>query len=171
MLFGIPAALNAAFTLVGHVRALPGSSGRRLGRSDFARQGTLSSLSVSELSRPAREALSRVYRHNLASIERDKFGPDMEDLKTLALNINYGWNLSEMSVLNFASTEMVVLAALVPQNVRVEILWHLRGARRAGWSDEAVNSVRTTAIEIARRFDRRTGNVPTLAEVSEDRNE
>lgn len=77
--------------------------------------------------------------------------------------------------LQLQSTELVILAALVAQNLRPETLWHMRGSLRVGWSHEAVDSVRNVAMEVAEyAFQQRrsaTDRVPRLDEVRDDSNE
>lgn len=118
----------------------------------------------------------------------------MEDLKALTLTINYGCKLSlssllleplsllfaslslpvgilsENSILDFPQTELVILSALVPQNAMSEIMWHLRGSRRAGWSDEVIQSVRRMALEVGKKAGCRINKVPELNDVREDEN-
>ncbi|KAN0065329.1 hypothetical protein ACQY0O_001165 [Thecaphora frezii] len=167
VLYGIPSSLETAFTLLSHLRlhqpsSLPAST------TPSAR-GALQSQPLSSLTPRAYEALGLIYQHNLAAIE-EKMGHEMEDLKFLALQINYGWNLGEYTVLDVKSTEMAVLAALVAGGWRKEILWHFRGAKRVGWSEEAVRSVREKGVEMASRVGRRV-EVPDVDEVKEDSNE
>ncbi len=57
---------------------------------------------------------------------------NMPDLRFLTLEINYGFTLACQEVMDWRLTELVVLAALVTQNCRAEVLWHMRGALRQG---------------------------------------
>ncbi|EPQ30759.1 uncharacterized protein PFL1_01660 [Pseudozyma flocculosa PF-1] len=169
VLYGIAASLDTVFPLLSHLREHHPS--HLLPTATSAPRRPLESSTLSSLGPRAYDALGSVYQHNLSPIIDGKMGDDMEDLKFLTLQINYGWNLAEYRVLDFKSTELVVLAALVAQNTRNEILWHLRGAMRAGWSRETVVSVREACVRMARRLGRRTGNVPRMDEVREDSNE
>lgn len=118
------------------------------------------------------EQLRAVYRHNFPDIAA-RMGTEMEDLKMLTLPINYGLLLSETTVLDFAETELVILASLIPQAMRKETLWHLRGCLRAGWHPDAVESVRRVSIAISEWATMHRGpiDVPTLDDVREDRND
>lgn len=167
VIFGIPHALDTVFTLLTHLRS---TSSPLLDSSDSPRSSLLSQ-PLSSLTQPAHEALRRVYRHNLDPIIDEKMGENMEDLKFLTLELNYGWNLACEKVLDWKQTELVLLAALVGQNCRAEVLWHMRGALRAGWSREEVAGVREVAMAIAGRLGVRTDKVPPLSDVKEDSND
>ncbi|PWN50692.1 hypothetical protein IE53DRAFT_315273 [Violaceomyces palustris] len=167
VLFGIPAALDSVFSLLPLLRNDARSNPNRSDSGFFQRKGQ----TIDSVTERGMDQLGVIYRHNLTSILEEKMGSEMEDLKCLTLNINYGWILSENSVLDLPSTELVILSALVPQNVRSEILWHLRGCRRVGWNDREIESVRSTCLSVAKRLACRTNKVPSLDQVSEDSNE
>ncbi|EST09174.1 Carboxymuconolactone decarboxylase [Kalmanozyma brasiliensis GHG001] len=168
VIHGIPPSLDTIFALLTHIRAT--SPSYLLDASHFARRSSLDK-PISSLTASAHEALRRVYKHNLDQILTEKMGDNMEDLKFLTLEINYGFNLACQEVIGWKLTELVVLAALVTQNCRTEVSWHLRGALRAGWSREDVQSVREVAMSLARRLGVRTDKVPDLDEVKEDSND
>lgn len=156
------------FELLSHIRTV--SPDALLSSSDFSRASLLSR-PISSLTAPAHSALRRVYQHNLDQILEEKMSDNMQDLKFLTLEVNYGFNLANEDVIDWKDTELVVLAALVGQNCRAEVLWHMRGAMRAGWSREQVNSVREVAMSIAHRLGVRTDKVPTIEQVKEDSND
>jgi alkylhydroperoxidase/carboxymuconolactone decarboxylase family protein YurZ len=166
VLYGIAPALDSAFALAKIIRKEVQEHPGRKDSGFFQRRGQ----TLEEINSRGTDHLRRIYRHNLDDIY-EKFGDDMDDLRFLTFDINYAWNLSEVGVLNFKSTELVILAALILQNARSEILWHLRGARRAGWSDECVTSVREVCVELGQRLGCRTSKVPQLGDVREDSNE
>ncbi|KDN47137.1 hypothetical protein K437DRAFT_267914 [Tilletiaria anomala UBC 951] len=101
----------------------------------------------------------------MASID-ESFG-NCQDLVLLTFPINYGLILSNCKVIDLSETELVILAALALQNRRPETLWHLRGSRRAGSSDKAIESVRIVYLDIPRCLSKPTYKAPTLQEVSE----
>ena len=169
VIFGIPPALDTVFALLDHIRATAPPE-HLLSARDFARASTLPQ-PIESLTKPAHEALRRVYKHNLDQILDTKMSDNMPVLKFLTLEINYGFNLANQTVINWQQTELVVLAALVTQNCRAEVLWHMRGALRAGWEREDVQSVRSVSKHIARRLGVRTERVPDLDEVKEDSND
>lgn len=168
VIFGIPPALDTVFELLAHIRSTNPSY--LLTKDDFTRSHLLDQ-PISSLRAKAEEALKRVYRHNLDDILDIKMNDNMQDIKFLTLDVNYGLNLAQQGVIDWRDTELVVLAALVTQNCRAEVLWHMRGAMRAGWSEQDVQSVRQVAIDIAKRLGMRTDKVPALAAVSEDSND
>ncbi|SPC64761.1 uncharacterized protein UHOD_07132 [Ustilago sp. UG-2017b] len=167
VLRGIPPSLDTIFALLCF---LCENNEPLLTSSDFIRSSTLSQ-PISSLTHPACVALDRIYKHNLPDILDRKMGKNMQDLKFLTLEINYGFNLSNEQVLDWRETELVVLAALITQNCRVEVLWHMRGALRAGWTREDVESVQKVAMAIAKRLAVRTDKVPGLEEISETSND
>ncbi|CCF50144.1 hypothetical protein NDA11_002250 [Ustilago hordei] len=167
VLFGIPPSLDTIFALLSFLRE---NNEPLLTSSDFIRSSTVSQ-PISSLTHPARVALDRIYKHNLPDILDRKMGENMQDLKFLTLEINYGFNLSNEEVIDWRETELVVLAALITQNCRVEVLWHMRGALRAGWTREDVESVQKVAMAIAKRLAVRTDKVPGLEEICETSND
>ncbi|CAM6103568.1 unnamed protein product [Calypogeia fissa] len=167
VLFGIPAALDAVFALLPHTRAEAEQHPARDDSGFFLRRGQ----TLEGVTSRGMEQLRKVYRHNLDQFKNEMMREDMQDLRMLTVEVHYGWNLSECTVLDFKSTEMVILAALIPQNARAETLWHLRGCRRAGWSDESIRSVRDVCLQLANRLGCRTSKIPTLEDVREDTNE
>ena len=124
VIFVIPPSLDTIFPLLTHIRS--SSPTYLLTQFDFSRSSSLSQ-PISSLTAPAHEALRRVYQNNLDEILDGKMGENMQDLKFLTLEINYGFNLANQSVIGWRETELVVLAALVGQNCRAEVLWHMRG--------------------------------------------
>ncbi|CAO1633031.1 unnamed protein product [Parajaminaea phylloscopi] len=171
VLYGIPSALESTFALVEAIRAADANlpedrRGRRRDEGFFLRKDQ----TIEGVKERGEAQLANVYRHNFPDIDR-KFGTDMEDTKLLTIPVFYGLILSENRVLDFASTELVILSALIPQNFRNETLWHLRGCRRAGWDDEVIESVRRTALLIGDWAGKKMDQVPTLQDVSEQRND
>ncbi|KAK0554678.1 hypothetical protein OC846_002012 [Tilletia horrida] len=179
VIFGICAALDPLFALTPLLRA---EAAQHPGRSQsdlFARHNRLGR-TEEELTTLAHQGLRRVYRHNLDEILENKFGSDNRDIQFATMEINYGWNLSEDSILDFPSTELVILAALIPTpNVPAETMWHLRGCRRAGWSDEIINSVRSLCIRVVDLCKERSigmyswdaSRLPTLEDIKENSND
>ncbi|CAD6900887.1 unnamed protein product [Tilletia controversa] len=177
VLFGIPAALDPLFALSPLLRADAAAHPARSDTDFFLRRGRAHEDSLTPL---AHDGLRRVYRHNLDEILENKFAKDNMDIQFLTMEINYGWNLAEYSILDFPSTELVILAALLPiPAVPAQTMWHLRGCRRAGWSDDVIESVRQTSfalVELCRErgigmYSWDASRVPSLQDVKEDSNE
>lgn len=57
-----------------------------------------------------------------------------QDFAWLSSEITYGLFLSDRQVLNDVDTQMVVLPAIMMQNLPRETSWHIRGTRRIGVS-------------------------------------
>jgi len=177
VLFGIPAALDPLFALVPLLRADAAKHPARSDTDFFLRRGRAHEESLTTV---AHDGLRRVYRHNLDDILENKFAKDNMDIQFLTMEINYGWNLTEYTILDFPSTELVILAALIPTPaVPTETKWHLRGCRRAGWSDDVIESIRQTCFALVRLCRERglgmyswdAERVPSLQDVKEDSNE
>lgn len=169
IIYGIPSALDAIITWIPILRK---EYAAEPGRND---SGTLfrkdrESKTMAENEKAAMDHLRIIYQHNLDNIF-DRFGQDANDIFRQTIHFGYGWNLSYTDILNFPSTELCLVAALILQNLRMEVLWHLRGALRSGISREVVQNVHQVCLRIAKDADIRTNKVPTLEEVSEHTNE
>lgn len=62
-------------------------------------------------------------------------------------------------------------SALTLQNLKLETLWHMRGALRAGVSVPALESVRYVCLKIANDAGISLNKIPKLDEISEDSNQ
>ncbi|PWY99021.1 hypothetical protein BCV70DRAFT_207238 [Testicularia cyperi] len=178
VIYGIPGSLDTMFTLLSHLRRQRSDAEQQgqghvplLTASDFSRHHLLSE-PLSSLTQGAEEALRRVYQHNLDEILASRMSENMQDLRFLTLEINYGFTLANQAIIDWKHSELVLLSALIPQrNCTNEIKWHLRGAARAGWSLDDIASLRSTAIRIARRCGYRLSKIPSLQDVSENSND
>lgn len=166
VLFGIATSLDGIFPLIPLLRR---DAERDPGRNDAGFTLQDGQTIVGSAQRRT-EQMALVYQHNLDEIIR-RMGTETGDLKTLTIDINYGWNLSENRILDFPATELLIFAALVVKNLRAVTLWHLHGSRRAGWNDDVIESVRTTSVQLATQAGLRTDRVPSLHEVRDDTNE
>ena len=63
--------------------------------------------------------------------------------------INYGLFLSDHQILDLAESELVILPAIMCQNLKGPTLWHLRACVRAGISAEDVELVQQTIEMLA----------------------
>jgi hypothetical protein len=66
----------------------------------------------------------------------------------LSKKITYGLYLSDQRILDAVDTEMVVLSAIMIQNLEKETAWHLRGTRRIGVSSQDVELVQQCVSDI-----------------------
>ncbi|PLB44318.1 hypothetical protein P170DRAFT_440624 [Aspergillus steynii IBT 23096] len=90
------------------------------------------------------------------------------DFAWLSTEITYGLFLSDRQVLDDLDTQMVVLPAIMSQNLKVETHWHIRGTRRLGVPKEDVQVVWDAVRSVAEFFGSRLDKVPTVEQVEYD---
>ena len=83
-------------------------------------------------------------------------------------NIAYGLHLSDRQILDDVDTEMVVLPAVIGQNLPRETYWHIRGTRRLGISREDVEMVCKCVHQVAQFCGVELDRVPTVDAVEKD---
>lgn len=107
--------------------------------------------------------LRRIYAGNTDST-LDLFR-DHRDFAWVSRHITYGLFLSDRQVLDDLDTELVVLAAIMMQNLPLETRWHIRGIRRLGVAKEDVRMIWECVWEVARFTGVDLNRVPTVDEV------
>lgn len=90
--------------------------------------------------------LDVIYQHHLPAIMA-QFSAH-KDFTWVEEDIIYGLFLSDHSILNAIETELVVLPAIMIQNLPLETAWHFRGARRVGISKDNVELVQQCVGEV-----------------------
>lgn len=90
------------------------------------------------------------------------------DFAWVSAEITYGLYLSDRQVLDDVETELVVLPAIMMQNLPLESHWHIRGTRRIGVSKEDTQIIWDCVHLIAAHFGVRLHKVPTVDEVEPD---
>jgi hypothetical protein len=90
------------------------------------------------------------------------------DFSWISTEITYGFYLSDRQVLDDIDTEMVVLPAIMIQNLKNETHWHIRGTRRVGVSREDTQVVWDCIQLVAAFFNLQLTKVPTVAQVEPD---
>ncbi|KAL4895188.1 hypothetical protein BDV59DRAFT_160706 [Aspergillus ambiguus] len=90
------------------------------------------------------------------------------DFSWLSMDITYGLFLSDRQVLDDVDTQMVVLPAIMSQNLKVETHWHIRGTRRLGLPKEDVQIVWDCVQLVAKFFGATLDKVPTVEDVEHD---
>lgn len=90
------------------------------------------------------------------------------DFAWLSTEITYGLFLSDRQALDDLDTQMVVLPAIMSQNLKVETHWHIRGTRRLGVSKEDVQIVWDAVQCVAEFHGSRLDKVPSVEEVEYD---
>lgn len=88
-----------------------------------------------------------------------------KDFAWISSEITYGLMLSDRQVLDDVDTEIVVLAALMSQNLPTETRWHIRGARRIGIPKDEVQVLWDCVHVVAKHFGMPMGKLPTVDDV------
>lgn len=87
------------------------------------------------------------------------------DFRWISEEITYGLYLSDRQVLDDWDTEVVVLAGIMIQNLKLETKWHIRGALRVGMSVEDVKVIMGAVRKIAEFTDVKLNRIPSVEEV------
>ncbi|KAJ4349231.1 hypothetical protein N0V95_004767 [Ascochyta clinopodiicola] len=90
------------------------------------------------------------------------------DFRWISEEITYGLYLSDRQVLDDWDTEVLVLAGIMVQNLRLETKWHIRGARRVGMSKEDVAAVMGCVRAVAEVTGVRLSRIPSVEEVEHE---
>ncbi|KAK8120163.1 hypothetical protein PG999_004283 [Apiospora kogelbergensis] len=93
---------------------------------------------------------------------------DHRDFAWISQNITYGLYLSDRQVLDDLGTEIIVLAAIMIQNLPKETRWHIRGIRRLGVSIDDVKVVWNAVHIYAQFLGIKLNRVPTVEEVESE---
>ncbi|RJE22862.1 hypothetical protein PHISCL_04807 [Aspergillus sclerotialis] len=91
-----------------------------------------------------------------------------KDFAWLSMEITYGLYLSDRQVLDDLDTQLVVLPAIMSQNLRLETHWHIRGTRRLGVGIDDVKAIWECVQLVARFFGVNLNRVPSVEEVEAD---
>ncbi|PYI04572.1 hypothetical protein BO78DRAFT_398867 [Aspergillus sclerotiicarbonarius CBS 121057] len=110
--------------------------------------------------------LEKLYARNTSNT-LDLFAAH-KDFAWLSKEITYGLFLSDRSVLDDLDTQLVVLPAIMSQNLRIETHWHIRGTRRLGVSKEDVKVLWDQVQHVAGFYGGKLDKVPTVEEVEYD---
>lgn len=92
--------------------------------------------------------LQRIYAQNATSLF--EMFKNHRDFWFWITEICYGLHLSDRQILDDLETEIVVLPAVMGQNLPRETFWHMRGIRRLGVSKEDVQMVCDCVHDVAR---------------------
>lgn len=91
-----------------------------------------------------------------------------KDFAWISSRITYGLYLSDRQVLDDLDTELVVLAAIMSQNLPLETRWHIRGTRRIGVSMADTQALWDAIQLVAAHFGVSLHKVPTVLDVEPD---
>lgn len=86
----------------------------------------------------------------------------------MSQEITYGLFLSDRQVLDDLDTQLVVLPAIMSQNLKTETHWHIRGTRRLGVPMEDVKIIWDCVKLVAGFHEVKLNRVPTVEEVEPD---
>lgn len=90
------------------------------------------------------------------------------DFAWLSTEITYGLFLSDRQVLDDVDTQLVVLPAIMSQNLKTETHWHIRGTRRLGVPKEDVQVIWDCVQLVAGFFGTKLNRVPTVDAIESD---
>lgn len=90
------------------------------------------------------------------------------DFRWISTEITYGLYLSDRQVLDDWDTEVVVLAGIMIQNLKLETKWHIRGALRVGMSVEDVKVIMDAVRKVADFTDVKLNRIPNVEEVEDE---
>ncbi|KAH7322548.1 hypothetical protein B0I35DRAFT_425964 [Stachybotrys elegans] len=106
---------------------------------------------------------NKIYAHNA----KDTMGlfDAHKDFAWLTVEITSGFFLSDRHVLDDIDTELVVLSAIMSQNLPNETHWHIRGTRRIGVSNKDAKVLWDCIQAVAKHSGVSLHKVPTVDEV------
>lgn len=110
--------------------------------------------------------LKRLYAENTSSLF--SLFKTHRDFEFWLTDIIYGLHLSDRQILDDLDTQLVILPALMGQNLPRETYWHIRGTRRLGISKEDVGMVCECVHQIAQFCEVKLDRVPAVDDVDED---
>lgn len=92
--------------------------------------------------------MQRLYQENLAPIKA-AWGSYGDDFMWMERAVIYGLFLSDHSVLSDVESELVILSSIMIQGLSAPTMWHLRGLRRLGISEEDTELVQQAIEAVA----------------------
>ncbi|KAF2257360.1 hypothetical protein BU26DRAFT_527405 [Trematosphaeria pertusa] len=91
-----------------------------------------------------------------------------EDIPWISTDISYGLFLADHSVLDIAESELVILPAIMCQNLAPSTKWHLRGCLRVGLTREEVESIQQCVERIAAACGKELKGLPRVCEIPDE---
>lgn len=110
--------------------------------------------------------LTRLYAQNTTALF-DPFQRD-RDFGFRVADIAYDLHFSDHNILDDMDTEMVVLPAVMGQNLPRKSYWHIRGTRRLGISKKVVEMVCNCVHEVSRFCGVSLDRVPAVDIVEDE---
>jgi hypothetical protein len=106
-----------------------------------------------------------IYKQNMESV-LDLFSAH-KDFAWITTNISYGLYLSDRQVLDDIDCQIVVLTGIMIQNLKLETYWHVRGARRLGFSKDDLIKLWNGVQTIGRASGLALDRVSTIDDVQD----
>ncbi|KAK2611942.1 hypothetical protein QQS21_002048 [Conoideocrella luteorostrata] len=88
------------------------------------------------------------------------------DIPWISVNVSYGLFLSDHRILSMQETELVVLPAIMTQNLRGPTYWHLRACLRVGMEPDEVEAIHRI-IEAIAAYGGKTLDVQRVQDVTD----
>ena len=110
--------------------------------------------------------IQKLYQHNLSPIFQT-WGSHREDFEWLEKSVIYGLFLSDHSILTKVESEIVILTSIMCQGLRAPTIWHLRGLRRLGLTNQDVGMVTAAVHIVANYCSKDSSQWPTIEDVAE----
>jgi hypothetical protein len=86
-------------------------------------------------------------------------------LAWISTNISYGLFLADHTILNIVESELVILPAIMCQNLIKETHWHFRGCLRVGMSHAEVDQLQSIIKDIAETCGKELVHIGNVADV------
>ncbi|KAK1828690.1 hypothetical protein QBC39DRAFT_358476 [Podospora conica] len=88
------------------------------------------------------------------------------DIPWISVNVSYGLFLSDHRILSMQETELVVLPAIMTQNLRGPTYWHLRACLRVGMEPDEVEAIHRV-IDAVAAYGGKTLDVQRVRDVTD----
>jgi hypothetical protein len=86
----------------------------------------------------------------------------------VSTEISYGLFLSDHSIIDLTESELVILPAIMCQNLPGPTLWHLRGCIRAGISPDDTDAIQQCIRMVAAYANRPVDKIGTVADIKDE---
>ena len=110
--------------------------------------------------------IQQIYKENLSPIF-SSWGSYKPDFEWMEKAVIYGLFLSDHDLLSAVESELVTLSAIMCQGIAAPTLWHLRGLRRLGVSDDDVELVQRAIEAVAKWAGRDVQGWPRVTDITD----
>lgn len=110
--------------------------------------------------------LQQLYRQNLAPICAS-WGSFASDFMWMERSVIYGLFLSDHEILSAVEAELVILTGIMIQGLSAPTIWHLRGLRRLGVSEEDTEKVQLAIEAVAGWSGREVEGWPRVKDIGD----